>query len=240
MPIYQPQIRQLAQFILPHLYRGRGVRCPCCDGEFKKFIPRYGWDALCPGCLSLSRHRLLWLYLRDETDLLHRPQVLLHFAPEEAIERRLREAPGRYIRTDLNPRSPRVIKADITAAPFEDGEFDVILCNHVLEHVTDDRKAMRELRRVLTPGGHLYMLQPVRLETGATVEDPSVTAPGERRKLFGQRDHVRIYGHDVIDRLESAGFDVRLEHYARRFSQEEIARHGLQDEPIFICRRSGS
>jgi SAM-dependent methyltransferase len=213
--------------------------CPCCDRMFSSFIRRYRWDALCPGCLSLSRHRLLWLYLRNETDLLRRPQALLHFAPEEAIEKRLEAAPLRYVRADLRPRSPSVTRADITALPFHDGEFDVVLCNHVLEHVADDRKALAELHRVLKGAGRLYMLQPARLEKAATLEDPLVTTRWQRHRLFGQRDHVRVYGRDLIGRLERAGFEVTLERYSRRLPQKNVRLYGLHDEPIFLCRKLG-
>ena len=237
-PIYDPVLRKTARAVLPILFRGRGVVCPCCDRTFRSFIRRYRWDALCPGCLSLSRHRLLWLYLRHETDLLDRPQSLLHFAPEEAIEKHLEAAPLRYVRADLHPRSPDVTKADITSLPFHEGEFDVVLCSHVLEHVADDRKAMAELHRVLKPDGRLYMLQPVRLENAATLEDPFVTARWQRRRLFGQRDHVRIYGRDLISRLESAGFAVTPERYSRRLPWEHVRLYGLHDEPIFVCRKS--
>ena len=239
-PIYQSGIRRTARAVLPLLFRGSGVTCPCCNGAYRSFVRRYGWDALCPGCLSLSRHRLLWLYLRDETDLLHRPQAVLHFAPEEGIEERLEAAPLRYVRADIHPRSPDVTRVDITSIPFEDEEFDVILCSHVLEHVGDDRKAMTELHRVLTPDGRLYMLQPARLGKEATIEDTGVTAPGRRRERFGQRDHVRIYGRDFLDRLASAGFVVSLEHYSRRLLPGQIELYGILDEPIFVCAKSGA
>jgi SAM-dependent methyltransferase len=236
-PIYRTGIRTVARKILPLFLHGTGVLCPCCGRSFRKFMRRYDWDALCPGCLSLSRHRLLWLYLRDETDVLRRPQALLHFAPEESIAARLRAARLRYVGADLYPRSPNVVRADVTAMPFEDEQFDVVLCNHVLEHVVDDRKAMAELYRVLKPGGRLYMLQPIWLERAETIENPAVTAPRERRRLFGQEDHVRIYGRDIVPRLASVGFEVRLEHYFRRIAPEFVEVYGLSDEPIFVCRK---
>jgi SAM-dependent methyltransferase len=223
--------------ILPLLFRGTAVHCPCCDHTFRRFIRRYRWDALCPGCLSLSRHRLLWLYLRSQTDLLDRSRALLHLAPEEALVTQLTAAPLRYVRADLHPTSADVMTADITDMPFDDEEFEAVLCNHVLEHVVDDRKAMAELHRVLKPGGRLYMLQPVRLKSGETYEDPSVTAPSERYRLFGQRDHVRIYGRDLIARLEGVGFDVTLEHPVRRLPPGCVELYGLLDETIFVCRK---
>ena len=239
-PVYQSGIRRSARAVLPVLFKGSSVTCPCCNGAYRSFVRRYGWDALCPGCLSLSRHRLLWLYLRDETDLLHRPRAVLHFAPEEAIEERLEAAPLRYVRADIHPRSRDVIPVDITSIPFEDGEFDVILCSHVLEHVGDDRKAMAELHRVLAPDGRLYMLQPAWLGTEATIEDTGATAPGRRREQFGQSDHVRIYGRDFLDRLEGAGFVVSLEHYARRLPPGQIELYGIRDQPIFVCAKFGA
>lgn len=234
-PIYRASVRAAARRILPLAYRGSAVSCPCCERDYKRFIRRYRWDALCPGCLSLSRHRLLWLYLRDRTDLLSRPQSVLHFAPEEALEQRLRRSARRYVGADLHPQSPAVVEADITAMPFGDEEFDVVLCNHVLEHIVDDRGAMSELHRVLRPTGRLYMVQPLRLSKTETLEDPSVTSPSERRRLFGQRDHVRVYGRDFITRLEEAGFRVRLEQYLDDFSDVDARRYGLVRQPIFDC-----
>lgn len=131
-------------------------------------------------------------------------------------------------------------RADITSVPFRDEEFDVVLCNHVLEHVRDDRKAMAELYRVLKPDGRLFMLQPVRLKSATTLEETRGTSRRERRKLFDQRDHVRIYGRDLIGRLESVGFAVTLERYSRRLPRKHVALYGLHDEPIFVCRKSAS
>jgi SAM-dependent methyltransferase len=198
---------------------------------------RNRWDALCPGCLSLSRHRLLWLYLRDQTDILSRRQALLHIAPEEPLTARLSAASLEYVKVDVRSRSRDVVKADITAMPFEDASFDVALCSHVLEHVLDDGKAIAELYRVLKAGGVVYMLQPVWLEMPNTLEDPAVTTPRERRRRFGQRDHVRIYGRDIVRRLGSGGFDVTVDHYFRRLPSESARLHGVFDEPIFVCRK---
>jgi SAM-dependent methyltransferase len=236
-PVYRPALRRAARILLPLLFRGNKVRCPCCGRTWRRFVRRHRWDALCPGCLSLSRHRLLWLYLRDETDVLERRQAVLHFAPEEALTELLAPLVPFYIRADLAPQSRETVKADITALPFGDDAFDTILCSHVLEHVAEDTKAMTELYRVLKPGGQLYLLQPVRLKSAETYEDPSAITPAERRRLFGQRDHVRIYGRDIIGRLEDAGFDVALEHYLRRLEPEWIELYGLSDEPIFVCRK---
>jgi SAM-dependent methyltransferase len=121
--------------------------------------------------------------------------------------------------------------------PFRDGAFDALLCHHVLEHVPDDRAAMRELRRVLRPGGWAILQSPIRSRLEATLEDPAVTDPRERERLFGQRDHLRQYGRDYADRLRAAGFEVRAERFFDELPPERRARHGLKDETIWLCLR---
>jgi SAM-dependent methyltransferase len=134
------------------------------------------------------------------------PVRLLHVAPEKIFEAKLRKIDNiDYVTGDLfDPRAK--VEMDITDIQFPDNSFDLILCSHVLEHVQDDRKAMRELERVLAPGGRALLMIP--LTTSETFEDPSVTSPRERRRLFGQEDHVRSYGPDVKDRFAEAGFEV--------------------------------
>jgi SAM-dependent methyltransferase len=223
------------------LARGEGVECPCCGGRFRRFVP-YGVrprrpNAQCPGCGAVERHRLLWLYLRERTDLLSRPQRLLHVAPEEGFAERLRALPGlRYASADL--ASPLAgVRADVRHLPFGDGRFDALLCHHVLEHVPDDRAAMRELRRVLRPGGWAILQSPVRAKMAETLEDPSVTDPRERERLYGQHDHVRQYGRDYGERLREAGFEVRAERFVDELPPERRARHGLKRETIWLCLR---
>ncbi len=223
------------------LARGDAVECPCCGGRYRRFVP-YGVrprrpHAQCPGCGAVERHRLLWLYLRERTDLLEKPRRLLHVAPERIFEERLRTLPElRYLSADL--ASPRaMLRADVQRLPFADGAFDALLCHHVLEHVKDDRAAMRELRRVVRPGGWAILQSPIRSRLEATLEDPSVTDPGERERLFGQRDHVRQYGRDYADRLRAAGFEVRAERFFDELPPARRARHGLKDETIWLCLR---
>jgi SAM-dependent methyltransferase len=238
-PCYSPRIRRLSRRVLPLVYRGAAVCCPCCGGTFRKFIARYGDDALCPGCLSLQRHRALSLFLPDRLSELDGEIALLHFAPEEGLAEKLRSLPRvRYLSADLDPRSPALMHFDITAIPFDDASFDAVVCNHVLEHVENDRQAMRELCRVLKPGSYMYSIHPVHRRLAATVEDPSVTDPKERRRLFGQFDHVRRYGRDFADRLTDAGFEVNVENYGVGIEPERLAYFGLaEEEPIFVCRR---
>jgi SAM-dependent methyltransferase len=235
-PVYDPRVRRVAGAVLPLLYAGDNVTCPCCDGRFRRFVRRYGADALCPRCLSLGRHRLLWLFLRDRVGVATREASVLHFAPEEALTRRLRTLPNlRYLTADLDP-SIGMVTADITDIPFDAGAFDIVICSHVLEHVPDDRKAMREIFRVLRPGGAAYLMQPVS-SAERTDEDLHLTDEAERRRRFGQRDHVRIYGQDFVERAGEAGFDVAVDDYSRSLDPQTVAAHGLSGDPIYVCRK---
>ena len=222
-------------------YIGNAVVCPCCGGHFRRFLPA-GYDvvrpyALCPFCGTVERHRLLWLYLRNHTNLFQDCLKVLHFAPEYILEQKFRRCSNLdYITADLN--NPAMLKVDITDIPLPDATFDVVLCSHVLEHVPDDRKAMRELCRILKPGGWAILLVPIELDRATTFEDPTVTDPQERLRLFNQTDHVRIYGRDYVERLEEAGLTVRQDHPVREFSPSLVQRYGLKDEPIFFCTHS--
>lgn len=228
-------------------YIGRAVECPLCDGRFRSFAPEL-WDgerwhgnrARCPGCGSLARHRFLWLYLRGGALLGGAPHVL-HLAPEGVVAERLREAAGDYVSADLEPGRADVA-ADLTALPFDDESFDLIVCSHVLEHVPDDRAAMCELHRVLRPGGTALVQTPVNYEQSATYEDPGVLDPAERERRFSQFDHVRVYGPDLRERLESAGFTVAIAD-AAKLGPHAVARHKLQPgasalrNDIYVCSR---
>jgi SAM-dependent methyltransferase len=223
------------------LARGEGVECPCCGGKFRRFVP-YGVRprrprAQCPACGSVERHRLIWLYLRERTDLFVRAQRFLHVAPEASFQARLRAIPGlRYASADL--ASPLAdVRADVQLLPFADGAFDALFCHHVLEHVPDDRAALRELLRVLRPGGWALLQSPIRSGRAETDEDPSVVDPRERERRFGQRDHVRLYGRDYADRLRSAGFAVEPDRFFKSLPPEQRERYGLKGETIWHCRR---
>ena len=215
--------------LIRHLpYRGVGRYCPVC-GKKSKFFAPYGNpprnDARCMFCGSLERHRFTWLYFTRFTDLFTRTGKILHVAPELSFEpflqKRLKE---KYISADLlSPRA--MIKMDITDIQFPDGYFDVIYCSHVLEHVTDDMKALREFFRVLKPDGWAILLVPIHGEK--TLEDPQVTTPSERLRLFGQEDHMRMYGRDYIDRLREAGFTVKIDTVSDLFSEDDIRLMGL-------------
>lgn len=215
---------------------GSDRHCPLCGRSARSFAsagtpPRK--DALCINCGSLERHRLLWLFLQQRPGLM-RPggTRLLHVAPEPCIAGKLREASGpSYLSADL--LSEAMEQMDICDIHYPDASFDAIYCNHVLEHVADDRKAMREFRRILRPDGWAILLVPVTADR--TFEDPSVTDPKERLRLFGQEDHVRCYGPDYIDRLREAGFDVYVFLPSDLLSPEEISRYGLGKAAGEIC-----
>jgi SAM-dependent methyltransferase len=228
-----------------------GVRCPLCGGRFRHFLPhRSRPDARCPGCGALERHRVLALWL-DEHEVFAPGARILHMAPEPSLETALRRRPhARYVTADLYSEGVDV-KADITALPFDDASFDVALCNHVLEHIPDDHKAMTELARVLVPGGRAVMMHPIDYGRTRTDEDPSVEDPAERLRRFGQEDHIRIYGADFRQRLESAGFEVRVDRYPERLGPAAIKRHGLlahqrddalplmRADDIYLCTKPG-
>lgn len=213
------------------------------DGKsFRSFIP-YGYNkvrenALSPSTYSLERHRMLWLYLKNETDIFTKKIRLLHFAPEPAFHKIFKNCNNiSYDTIDLN--SPLAeIKADICNLPIENDTYDYILCNHVLEHIDDDIKAMSELYRVLKKGGVGIFQIPIDIKRKKTFEDPSITEPKERNRRFGQYDHVRIYGMDYFDRLFSVGFSVQQIHYAKNLTKEEITRYCLNPKEIIpVCKK---
>ena len=227
--------------VLGWFYIGRGVECPVCGTRRRKFLP-YGYvapraDALCPSCLSLERHRLLWLYLTRETDLLTDFPRTLHIAPEVCIMRHLKPHfaghPGQYVTADLE--SPLAdLHFDVQQIPLADDSVDVILCNHLLEHVADDRRALHELYRILKPGGWGILLSPVEPDYEQTYEDDSITDPDERTRIFGQYDHRRIYGADYADRLRQAGFQVADIDYAATFTEAERRLYALPADHMYV------
>jgi SAM-dependent methyltransferase len=219
----------------PLLYRGDAVECPLCASEFSSFMAHRGRQGVrCPRCGSMERHRMLWLWMRDQAFLRADGLRVLHIAPEHSLRKLLRgRANVRYTGADI--ASPIADEHwDVTDIPHDDGRFDLILCNHVLEHVSDDVAAMRELKRVLAPGGHAILMSPIARDRADTLHDPGAVTPEQRLARFGQEDHVRLYGADYDDRVRSAGFDLEVVDVLARSDEATIARYGLrQDHPLF-------
>lgn len=216
-------------------FRGNRFIDPIDGSGYRKFLP-YGYgrtfryNALCPGTLSLERHRLLWIYLEKETYFLKQKLKVLHVAPEQVFYNKFKRfLHWDYTTTDLYSPLADVV-ADICDLPFQDNQYDLILCNHVLEHIPKDLKAMAELYRVLKKGGTLIAQVPLNEERLNTFQDDSITDSNERNKAFGQYDHVRIYGRDYYHRLESVGFSTERIFLQRHLSKEEIRRYGLPNK----------
>ncbi len=225
------RLSYIARPLLTLILKGNKFTDPIDGKSFRKFLP-YGYEnqrnnVLSPSTLSLERHRLLWLYLKNETNFFTADLKVLHFAPEQCFLQRFQQLTNiDYTTTDLN--SPIAdVKADICNLPFADNSYDVILCNHVLEHIPDDTKAMQELYRVMKPNGWGIFQIPQDLNRETTFEDDSITDKKERAKIFGQYDHVRIYGRDYFDKLRSIGFKVEEVNYTSKLSAEEIDKYRL-------------
>ncbi len=224
--------------------RGNNVTCPIINRSYRKFLP-YGRinprdNALCPDSLSLERHRLLWLFLKARTNFFDQQLHFLHIAPEQCFMKAFEKQHGDgYITADLESPLAKV-KMDVHEIPFEDNTFDAAMCNHVMEHVADDIKAMSEIYRVLKPGGWAILQVPFFSPVPeVTFQDPSITEPAEREKIYGQDDHVRLYGHDYGQRLQQAGFAVTEDRFIDELGDELIEKYALQkNETVYFCRKA--
>lgn len=223
------------------LYAGATVKCNCCGGRFRRFRLYTGdsghQSLMCPRCGARGRHRVDWLFLTSNTDLLHRPVRVLHVAPESCLEGPLRRIPTvDYLSADYDS-ALAMEQMDITAIRHEDDSFDGIICNHVLQHVDDDRAAMSELYRVTRNGGWALLQSSVDMSRELTVEDP-VTPP-----LPGDADRyeevfMRSYGRDYASRLEQAGFEVTVSDFVTKLAESDCRELGLDTaETIFFCRK---
>ena len=222
---------------------GRERYCPLCQSQVRLFLPhgntRKRPNAWCPGCGSLERHRLAWIALEQKTNL-YAPfeKSLLHIAPEPGLRDKLRNLSHLdYLSADLSYLGA-MVKMDITDIQYPHNTFDIIYCNNVLEHIPNDRQAMREFYRVLKSNGFALLMVPVTREK--TFEDPSVTDPAERVRLFGQADHVRHYGPDFKDRLEDSGFSTRTFTAGDIVGENDTFRFGMQNpyDIVFLCSKS--
>lgn len=242
--------KYLPPYNLADVLKGDNVYCLCCEESFITFLP-YGVikrpNALCPRCGCLERHRLQWHFIHNQTSLFKTEHTikLLHVAPENVFYKKfINNSLFDYVPcakfgegyTDVYPE--KTVNADITNLDFSDNSFDVIYCSHVLEHVPEDIKAMKEFYRVLKPGGWAMLQVPLDKNRLETYEDFSITEPGKREIAFGQYDHVRVYGLDYKERLNKAGFKVDIYDYQAKFSQNDIFKYGFGvTEDIYMCHK---
>lgn len=239
-------LQRMASWAVPLMglaYKGRGRECPVCGSRYRRFMP-YGYvtsreDALCPHCLALERHRMIWLWLSECSNLFESRPRLLHIAPEVSLMRhfkRLYRGTENYITADLE--SPLAdMHFDVQHIPLEDCSVDVVICNHLLEHVEDDRRAMRELYRILRPGGWGIALVPEDRSLPNTFEDDSITDPKERTRIFGQYDHRRIYGRDYDMRLAEAGFRVERIGYREQLTEAQQRLYAIGSDDLVIIHK---
>lgn len=229
--------------IAPILYKGDNVECPVCERSFRKFLS-YGSDVahrenvLCPYDLTLERHRLMWLYLKDHSNFLTADKLeVLHIAPEQCFHKRFKEQANlNYLTGDLfSPLAD--MHFDLHSIPLEDNRFDVVFCNHVLEHVDDANQCMSELYRVMKPGGWGIFQVPIDFSRDVTYEDASIVTPEDREIHYWQKDHVRLFGKDYPEWLRKAGFQVEEFIQQSNYSENLINRYRLQKEEILYIAR---
>ncbi|MCF8369026.1 MAG: methyltransferase domain-containing protein [Bacteroidales bacterium] len=248
---FKPVIKRNAGKIL---YYGNTYYCPLCNSNTrlqktfglnlpvikeKQIIGGGMRSVLCPICNSSDRVRLLYLFIKDKTNLFSENVKLLHVAPEAPLEYLFRREAGiDYLTADLMDKDV-MVKMDLTKIQYPEGTFDAIICNHVLEHIPDDAKAMAEIFRVLKPGGWAILQVPISLILDQTFEDPKITKPSDRKKFFGQSDHVRVYGQDYTTRLKKAGFDVLVYNWSKDpdFNYEPGKLNINPRESVFYCTK---
>ncbi len=226
-------------------YRGNEVYCACCGSTFSAFAP-FGnikrKNAWCPKCESLERHRLLSMYFKNKTDIYSKPLKVLHIAPEIAFFNHFKSQENLdYNPVDIYPHLyPKGTKyLNVLKNDLPDNTYDVIICNHVFQYIEEDRKAMKELYRIMKHGGWGVMQVPYDKKREITYEDSSIKDPLEREKAFGLKEHVRFYGLDYADRLREAGFNVSIQDYTSEFSDEENFKYGFwKGDPIFLVTKN--
>lgn len=237
---------------------GRSKKCCVCGTTFFRFSKyRGGWKAFsaylhnekwigsdfdqfwCPFCRSHDRERHLILFFEKLGfwDKMTGASIL-HFAPEKNLASRIAACrPARYVKGDLVPAREGIERLDVTDIPYSAASFDWVLCNHVLEHVPDDAKALREIYRVLKPGGFAILQTPYASGLEKTLEDPAEIDTDEKRiEFYGQEDHIRLYGRDLFERIGAAGLTLQLKKHAECLAGVDASRFGVnRDEPLFLC-----
>jgi SAM-dependent methyltransferase len=243
----RPLLIRLSYFfkiIAPVAYKGNNVYCPVCERKFRKFLS-YGSsiahreNVLCPYDLTLERHRLMWLYLKTTNFFSSKELSVLHVAPEQCFHKKFKTQNNlNYTTADLE--SPIAdLHFDLHSIPLEDNIYDVIFCNHVMEHVEDDHQCMKELYRVMKPGGWGIFQVPIDYNNNQTYEDKSLTSEKDRELHFWQKDHVRLYGLDYPKKLEKAGFKVDIFDPVNKLKEIDYQKLRLNPkELIFIANKS--
>jgi len=224
------------------LFVGSKYICPCCGWRLRAFT--FGGMSLkvrklsyCPRCNSKARHRRIWLFLEEHTNLFTDRLRLFEIAPKFSFARRFRKMPNLfYVAGDLQEHPDAMIRMDMTAMPISFDSFDALICMHVMEEIIQDNLAMKEMFHVLKPGGWAIVTVPTNMNA-MTYEDPSIVDPRDRERAFGEPAHVRVYGYDLADRLRSSGFTVTVD-LAEDVPIQKRERYGLRaDENIFFCRK---
>lgn len=244
-------IKKLIPSSIKHYLRvkslsGENVHCPICEKSFITFLPfglQLRANALCPNCASLERTRLMWMYLMEQKDFFSQKRIALHVAPEAKLFEKFSSMPNlEYHPADKFEEGYDYPKGtedmDITSIQYPDDSFHLIICSHVLEHVPEDAKAMKEMCRVLKPGGFGIIQVPLDEKLEATLEDPNISSREDREKHYGHWDHVRQYGRDYKERLEAAGFNVDVVAYSDQFSASDKVKYGLpQKEDLYVVMK---
>lgn len=232
-PLFEPSVN--VYYALHRLrYVGNKVYCPICEKKHSQFV-----SGSCPSCGSGVRHRIFWLFLLRHTNFFQANLKVLHFAPEHCFFEKIRKLPNiDYLSADIG--SPRaMVQIDMTDIQYPDSSFDVIFSNHVLEHVNDDLKAMRELYRIQRENGWSIHLVPINYSNSSTYENPAIVTPEERKKAYGHHDHKRLYGTDYKNRLESAGFNVTVFKSEEFSTENEIFEMGMRKGfEIYLCKKT--
>jgi len=256
------KIRGAYQKVLGFIYKGNKYHCPYCKHDFRKMLADgehlaviqkyqiigsgYRDNCTCPRCYAKDRDRLIHLYLERNTKIFTTPHRLLHIAPEAWLKELFQSMPNIHYTNGVKDAESmgyyygrRTRDLDITDLEMKDNFYDAIVCNHVLEHIPDDIKAMKEIYRVLKPGGWAILQIPYSALLENTFEDHTIDSPSERAKFFGQFDHVRIYGKDYTDRLEFVGFSVeRFNPINEDWGKEYIEKYALNTkEDLFIAHK---
>ncbi len=222
--------------------RGNTYYCNYCEKGFRKFLPKGNIqrkNAMCPNCMSLERTRLLLEYLRNETDIFKKNLRVLHFAPERCLFNVLKKENINYIDGDINPLLAREI-IDITNIQYSDNYFDIIICSHVLGHIPDEKKTLKELKRVLHQNGELIIMSLIDLTLEYTLENVNIKTSAEKLKYYGEPDLERLYGKDIVKRLQKAGFIVDEIDYRTKVDGILSEKLNLGDgsrEMIFKCTK---